>query len=145
MRVGITADHGGFEMKEKLVPVLRQWGYTVIDARRPSVRPRRRLSRSRGASGPGGGAKKIACPGVKYDRAQPTYVWKHSRLRWQGGESRRYRQGVRSAAALGFGGRITTIRRTREHFYKPDVYAAQGLARRLYVPRQLVFVYQVHG
>lgn len=31
MRVGITADHGGFEMKEKLVPVLRQWGYTVID------------------------------------------------------------------------------------------------------------------
>ena len=27
MRVGIAADHGGFEMKEKLVPLLRQWGY----------------------------------------------------------------------------------------------------------------------
>ncbi len=31
MRVGIAADHGGFEMKEKLIPLLRQWGYQVID------------------------------------------------------------------------------------------------------------------
>jgi RpiB/LacA/LacB family sugar-phosphate isomerase len=31
MRVGIAADHGGFEMKEKLIPVLRQWGYEVVD------------------------------------------------------------------------------------------------------------------
>jgi ribose 5-phosphate isomerase B len=31
MKVGIAADHGGFEMKEKLLPLLRQWGYEVID------------------------------------------------------------------------------------------------------------------
>ncbi len=31
MRVGIAADHGGFEMKGKLLPLLRQWGYEVID------------------------------------------------------------------------------------------------------------------
>jgi RpiB/LacA/LacB family sugar-phosphate isomerase len=31
MRVGIAADHGGFEMKEKLIPVLHQWGYEIID------------------------------------------------------------------------------------------------------------------
>jgi RpiB/LacA/LacB family sugar-phosphate isomerase len=31
MRVGIAADHGGFEMKEKLIPVLRLWGHVVVD------------------------------------------------------------------------------------------------------------------
>jgi ribose 5-phosphate isomerase B len=31
MIVGLAADHGGFEMKEKLLPVLRQWGYEVVD------------------------------------------------------------------------------------------------------------------
>lgn len=31
MKVGIAADHGGFEMKAKLIPLLRQWGYEVID------------------------------------------------------------------------------------------------------------------
>jgi RpiB/LacA/LacB family sugar-phosphate isomerase len=31
MRVGVAADHGGFEMKEKLTPVLRQWGHEVVD------------------------------------------------------------------------------------------------------------------
>lgn len=31
MKIGLAADHGGFEMKEKLLPVLRQWGYEVID------------------------------------------------------------------------------------------------------------------
>jgi ribose 5-phosphate isomerase B len=31
MRIGIAADHGGFEMKEKLIPVLRRWGYEIVD------------------------------------------------------------------------------------------------------------------
>jgi ribose 5-phosphate isomerase B len=31
MRIGIAADHGGFEMKEKLAGLLREAGHTVID------------------------------------------------------------------------------------------------------------------
>ncbi len=31
MRVGIAADHGGFQLKEYLVPLVRRWGYEVID------------------------------------------------------------------------------------------------------------------
>lgn len=31
MRVGIAADHGGFELKEHLLPLLRRWGHEVID------------------------------------------------------------------------------------------------------------------
>ncbi len=31
MRVGIAADHGGFELKEQLVEALRQTGYEVVD------------------------------------------------------------------------------------------------------------------
>jgi len=31
MQVGIAADHGGFELKEHLLAILRRWGYEVID------------------------------------------------------------------------------------------------------------------
>jgi RpiB/LacA/LacB family sugar-phosphate isomerase len=31
MRIGIAADHGGFELKEKLIPLLHQWGYEIVD------------------------------------------------------------------------------------------------------------------
>ncbi|MGQ9920383.1 MAG: RpiB/LacA/LacB family sugar-phosphate isomerase [Desulfobacca sp.] len=31
MQVGIAADHGGFELKEHLLTILRRWGYEVID------------------------------------------------------------------------------------------------------------------
>ncbi len=31
MQVGIAADHGGFELKEHLLSILRRWGYEVID------------------------------------------------------------------------------------------------------------------
>jgi ribose 5-phosphate isomerase B len=31
MRIGIAADHGGFELKEKLIPQLKASGYEVVD------------------------------------------------------------------------------------------------------------------
>jgi ribose 5-phosphate isomerase B len=31
MRVGIAADHGGFTLKEVMLPRLREWGYEVMD------------------------------------------------------------------------------------------------------------------
>ncbi len=31
MKVGIASDHGGFELKEKIAPMLRSQGYTVVD------------------------------------------------------------------------------------------------------------------
>jgi ribose 5-phosphate isomerase B len=31
MRIGIAADHGGFELKVKIIPALRATGYEVVD------------------------------------------------------------------------------------------------------------------
>lgn len=31
MRIGIAADHGGFELKEQLIPALKVAGYEVVD------------------------------------------------------------------------------------------------------------------
>ena len=31
MRIGIAADHGGFELKEQLIGILKEWGHTVTD------------------------------------------------------------------------------------------------------------------
>jgi len=31
MRIGIAADHGGFELKKQLIEVLQSWGHTVTD------------------------------------------------------------------------------------------------------------------
>lgn len=31
MRIGIAADHGGFELKEQLINILQEWGHTVTD------------------------------------------------------------------------------------------------------------------
>ncbi len=39
MRVGIAADHGGFELKEQMAKVLRGAGYEVVDFGAPSLNP----------------------------------------------------------------------------------------------------------
>ncbi len=39
MRVGIAADHGGFELKEQLAKVLRAAGYEVVDFGAQSLNP----------------------------------------------------------------------------------------------------------
>jgi ribose 5-phosphate isomerase B len=39
MRVGIAADHGGFELKEQMAKVLRAAGYEVVDFGAPSLNP----------------------------------------------------------------------------------------------------------
>lgn len=31
LQVGIAADHGGFELKGKVLPIMRRWGFEVID------------------------------------------------------------------------------------------------------------------
>lgn len=31
MKIGIASDHGGFELKEKIAPMLRSQGYSVVD------------------------------------------------------------------------------------------------------------------
>ena len=37
MRIGIAADHGGFELKKQLIGVLQEWGHTVTDYGAPSL------------------------------------------------------------------------------------------------------------
>ncbi len=39
MRIGIAADHGGFELKGKLMAELRSWGHSVVDYGAPSLDP----------------------------------------------------------------------------------------------------------
>ena len=39
MRIGIAADHGGFELKERLVEVLKSLGYEVVDFGAPEYAP----------------------------------------------------------------------------------------------------------
>jgi len=39
MRVGLACDHGGFELKQRLVPVLRASGFDVLDLGAASLDP----------------------------------------------------------------------------------------------------------
>jgi len=39
MRIGIAADHGGFELKARLVEVLKSLGYEVVDFGAPEYAP----------------------------------------------------------------------------------------------------------
>ena len=58
MRVGIAADHGGFELKEQLKQELKTLGHEVVDFGAYRVRPPGRLPRPGGAPGPGGGPRR---------------------------------------------------------------------------------------
>ena len=54
MRLGLAADHGGFELKEQLEQELKALGHEVVDFGARSMPPGR-LPRFGAAPGPGGG------------------------------------------------------------------------------------------